>query len=70
MITYGARDSMSVLIATMRFAEVKTIHLSENRWPRHFCTTCVDCRKDALDRAAVKAELFFCKSLVGCAALG
>ena len=47
----------SCLRCTRRFDEIRTVHLSENRWPRHFCTTCVDCRKDAPDRDDVQDDI-------------
>ena len=50
MVRYCLRD-------TQRFKVVGTNHLSQHRWPRKFCTTCVDCRNDAPDRATVKADV-------------
>ena len=47
----------SCLRCTRRFDEMRTVHLSANRWPRQFCTTCVDCRKDAPDRDDVQDDI-------------
>ena len=59
----------SCLRCTRRFDEMRTVHLSANRWPRQFCTTCVDCHKDAPDRDAVQDDIaaMWSHELSGCA---
>ena len=62
MVRYCLRD-------TTRFDEARTMHLSTHRWHKNFCTTCEDCRKDAPDRDAVKADVaaMWTHELSGCA---